>query len=84
MAPHEGGRRARADRDGRRGEAARDAAGDEQPARRPGGAVGGNGDPVFEKAFGLSADTLMRMQAAHDLAQVRAREGSIEVERVAA
>ena len=38
----------------------------------------------FEKAFGLSADTLMRMQAAHDLAQVRAREGTIEVERVAA
>jgi addiction module HigA family antidote len=38
----------------------------------------------FEKAFGLSADTLMRMQAAHDLAQVRARVGEIEVERVAA
>ena len=38
----------------------------------------------FEKAFGLSADTLVRMQAAHDLAQVRAREGAIEVERVAA
>jgi addiction module HigA family antidote len=38
----------------------------------------------FEKAFGLSADTLMRMQAAHDLAQARAREGTIEVERVAA
>lgn len=38
----------------------------------------------FEKAFGLSADTLMRMQAAHDLAQVRAREATIEVERVAA
>ena len=38
----------------------------------------------FEKAFGLSADTLMRMQAAHDLAQVRARAGEIEVDRVAA
>jgi addiction module HigA family antidote len=38
----------------------------------------------FEKAFGLSADTLMRIQAAHDLAEVRARAGSIEVERVAA
>ena len=38
----------------------------------------------FEKAFGLSADTLMRMQAAHDLAQVRARAGEIEVEQVAA
>lgn len=38
----------------------------------------------FEKSFGLRADTLMRMQAAYDLAQVRAREGEIEVERVAA
>lgn len=38
----------------------------------------------FEKAFGLSADTLMRMQAAHDLARVRARAGEIEVDRVAA
>lgn len=38
----------------------------------------------FEKAFGLSADTLMRMQAAHDLAVVRARGGEIAVERVAA
>jgi addiction module HigA family antidote len=38
----------------------------------------------FEKAFGPKADTLMRMQAAYDLAQVRAREGEIEVERVAA
>ncbi|WP_375393812.1 HigA family addiction module antitoxin [uncultured Sphingomonas sp.] len=38
----------------------------------------------FEKAFGLSADTLMRMQAGYDLAQVRAREGAITVERVAA
>ena len=38
----------------------------------------------FEKAFGISADTLMRMQAGYDLAQVRVREGAIEVERVAA
>lgn len=38
----------------------------------------------FEKAFGVSADTLMRMQAAHDLSQVRAREGAIKVDRVAA
>lgn len=38
----------------------------------------------FEKAFGLSADTLMRMQAAHDLARVRARVEEIEVEPVAA
>ncbi len=38
----------------------------------------------FEKAFGLSADTLLRMQAAHDLAEARTREKSIKVERVAA
>lgn len=38
----------------------------------------------FEKVFGLSADMLTRMQAAHDLAGVRAREAGIEVERVAA
>lgn len=38
----------------------------------------------FEKAFGLSADTLMRMQAAHDLAEVRGRSEEIEVKRVAA
>lgn len=38
----------------------------------------------FEKAFGLSADTLMRMQAAHDLAAVRVWAGEIVVERVAA
>lgn len=37
----------------------------------------------FEKAFGLSADTLMRMQAAHDLARVRADREGIEVEQVA-
>jgi antitoxin HigA-1 len=36
----------------------------------------------FEKAFGVQADTMMRMQAAHDLAEVRAREGEILVERV--
>lgn len=29
----------------------------------------------FEKAFGVKADTLMRMQAAYDLARERAREG---------
>lgn len=38
----------------------------------------------FEKAFGLKAETLMRMQAAHELAEARAREDEIEVERVAA
>lgn len=52
----------------------------------PGGRTGLSAEMAirFEKAFGLSADTLARMQAAHDLAQVRAREGTIEVERVAA
>jgi len=38
----------------------------------------------FEKAFGLRAETLMRMQAAHELAQARAHEDDIEVEKVAA
>jgi len=35
----------------------------------------------FEKAFGLKAETLMRMQAAHELAEARAHEDEIEVER---
>jgi antitoxin HigA-1 len=38
----------------------------------------------FEKAFGLNADTMLRMQAAYDLAQARAREREILVDRVAA
>ena len=38
----------------------------------------------FENALGVRADTLVRMQAAYDLAQARAHEGDIEVERVAA
>ncbi len=38
----------------------------------------------FEKAFGLQADTMLRMQAAYDLAQARAREREIVVDRVAA
>jgi addiction module HigA family antidote len=38
----------------------------------------------FEKAFGISADTMMRMQTAHDLAKARALEGEIKVERVSA
>ena len=38
----------------------------------------------FEKAFGLTADTLLRMQSAHELAEARAHEDEIEVERVAA
>jgi antitoxin HigA-1 len=37
----------------------------------------------FEKAFGLNADTMLRMQAAYDLAQARAREREIVVDRVA-
>ena len=38
----------------------------------------------FEKAFGLKAETLLRMQTAHELAQARAFEHEIEVEPVAA
>lgn len=38
----------------------------------------------FEKAFGLKADTLLRMQSAHELAEARAHEDAISVERVAA
>lgn len=34
----------------------------------------------FEKAFGLKADTLMRMQVAHELATARARQDEIVVE----
>ena len=33
----------------------------------------------FEKAFGVRADTLMRMQGAHALAEARAREDENEV-----
>lgn len=36
----------------------------------------------FEKAFGMRADTMLRIQAAHDLAQARARDGDIRMERV--
>lgn len=38
----------------------------------------------FEKAFGLKADTLMSMQAARELAEARAHEDEIDVEKVAA
>lgn len=38
----------------------------------------------FEKAFGVKADTLMRMQTAYDLAQARAHEDDIHVERLSA
>ena len=34
-----------------------------------------------EKAFGLSMDTLMRMQAAYDIAQARKDAGKIRVRR---
>ena len=35
----------------------------------------------FEKAFGVKADTLLRMQTAYELAQARAREDAIRVVR---
>jgi addiction module HigA family antidote len=38
----------------------------------------------FEKAFGLKADSMMRMQAAHELAQARLREDEIKVDLAAA
>lgn len=38
----------------------------------------------FEMAFGLSAETLVRMQAAHDLAQARAQAGALHIDRFAA
>ncbi len=34
----------------------------------------------FEKAFGLSAETLMRMQASHELADARSHESEIDVD----
>lgn len=36
----------------------------------------------FEKAFGVKMDTLMRMQAAYDIAQTRKREKLIRVRRI--
>lgn len=38
----------------------------------------------FEKAFGIQAETLMRMQAAYDLAQARLHEKDIKVTPIAA
>jgi antitoxin HigA-1 len=38
----------------------------------------------FEKAFGLSAETLMRMQASHELAEARSHEAEIEVDALVA
>ena len=37
----------------------------------------------FEKAFGVKADTLLRMQTAHELAEARAHEKDIKVKRLA-
>lgn len=37
----------------------------------------------IEKAFGVRMDTLLRMQAAYDIAQTRRREKQIRVRRVA-
>jgi antitoxin HigA-1 len=37
----------------------------------------------FEKLFGVKADTLCRMQTAYDLAQARAHEDDIKVDRTA-
>jgi antitoxin HigA-1 len=38
----------------------------------------------FEKLFGLPADTLLRMQLNHDLAEARGRAGEIAVRTIAA
>ena len=38
----------------------------------------------FEKAFGVKADTLMRMQSMYDLVQARKHEDQIDVEPIAA
>lgn len=35
----------------------------------------------FEKAFGIKADTMMRMQSAYDLAQARAHEDELIIEK---
>jgi addiction module HigA family antidote len=33
----------------------------------------------FEKAFGISMETLMRMQGSHDIARIRSRESEVHV-----
>lgn len=38
----------------------------------------------FEKAFGVKADTLLRMQTAYDLARARESEAEIKVTRLGA
>lgn len=37
----------------------------------------------FEKAFGVKADTLLRMQAMYEIAQARSHEAEIDVDRLA-
>lgn len=37
----------------------------------------------FEQAFGVKADTLLRMQTTHELARARLREDEIKVEKLA-
>ena len=37
----------------------------------------------FEKAFGVSAKTLLRMQSAHDLARAQSAAGTITVSKIA-
>ncbi len=37
----------------------------------------------FEKAFGVKADTLLRMQTSHELARAREHEADIRVEKLA-
>jgi hypothetical protein len=39
-------------------------------------------DKIFEKAFGGTADTRLRMQMNYDLAQMRGQAGRITVERL--
>jgi antitoxin HigA-1 len=36
----------------------------------------------FEKAFGIPADTMLRMQTAHDLVEARQHEDQIDVKRL--
>lgn len=38
----------------------------------------------FEKAFGVKADTLMRMQVAYEMAQARAHADDLRVEKLVA
>src|SRR4051794_7942845 len=38
----------------------------------------------FEKAFGIKADTMMRMQVAYDLAKAREHEDELRVDRLVA